>query len=73
MERKFKKGDLVRLKSDSTESIPMTVNGYWNDYPDSIFIETGKDDLLVVCVWRSKEGTPFKEKYPEETLELVNQ
>ena len=60
MEKQFKIGDIVILKSDAFKSFPivMTVNE----------VEMGK----VVCVW-SADGKGFSERaFSVEALELYN-
>ncbi len=70
MERKFKKGDLVRLKSDDMQTPLMTVNGYWIDTVIEDFYNE-KCSTLVLCAWRDIEGVPHDENYEEDALEKV--
>ena len=61
MERKFKKGDVVRLTSDTENNVSMTVRGYAveiasNDPTVAPFLSQFKEQLqgMVTCDWGEK-------------------
>ena len=71
---KFNAGDVVRLKSDSLHTTPMTIQGYKKEESqfksESIFMEEISEDILksVLCKWRDLYGRPQSEYYHEDTL-----
>ena len=75
MERKFKRGDKVRLVSDTEENVVMTVRGYAlelakEDGTTSPFIKDFQSKLedLVTCDWRDKLDVPHQKAYKENEL-----
>lgn len=79
MQRKFKTGDKVILKSDTKSNQPMTVNGYQIDEPqyaiNGFILEHDCPTLCdrVQCVWRDNEDKPHKEYYNENALTAVGE
>ena len=75
MERKFKVGDVVRLKSDSIDNVEMTVDGYKPDKTPSVrlAVEAVGQHVLyeVCCVWRDKDDKPQEKYYHEDALIFV--
>lgn len=76
IKKKFNNGDIVRLKSDSEDTIPMTIQAYkYETLKDGIFaydLLTEEDKHSVYCVWRDKYDMPHKELYHEDALESVS-
>ena len=75
---KFQAGDVVRLKSDTSNITPMTIQGYKKDESqfksESIFLEEISDDILkaVLCKWRDSYGRPHFEYYHEDSLTKID-
>ena len=74
--RKFKSGDVVKLKSDHEEQPIMTVVAYLPDlaqYKEAVLFGTLSEfqEHSIQCVWRDTEGTPYDIEYHEECLESV--
>ena len=71
MERKFKTGDIVRLKSGGP---PMTVLEYevWQDVIGSLIgtAKPAQDTALVSCQW-FKDDEIKKAKFHQDMLDLV--
>ena len=71
--RKFQIGDAVRLKSDTSENMLMTVRGYIVDIPlYTMAVTQGLyDEHMVECDWRDAKNNPLKEAYHEDMLEKI--
>lgn len=75
---KFKICDVVRLKSDSSKTSLMTVEGYSKDKIQDIPVKVimplpNNFEKLVVCVWRDSYSKLHTQTFNEDMLVLCTQ
>jgi len=70
--RKFREGDVVKLKSDGRGTPPMIVVGYVDSMPNQGFEGSIARNNVRVS-WRHPKGRAYEKDYPEDLLELIDE